>query len=68
MPALVEQDWLTQSGARKLAARIENFWRGQDVPGGDGVKCKVDLIGSLGTNAPVFAIRSNLVNGLPQRK
>jgi hypothetical protein len=52
---------LTESAARKLADRIEAFWKAQ----GYSVRCELYSIANP-YGGTAWALRSNLVNGLPR--
>ena len=56
-------DSLTYTGANNLAKKITEYWRVR----GYAVKTFVEEA-SLGGEMRVFIVRSDLVNGYPQRK
>ncbi len=49
--------------SRKLAARIREYWRSQ----GYDLTTSVEYL-SAGRHGGVWCIRSDLINGIPQRK
>ena len=62
-------DPLTEVGARALAVRLRQFWSDQGYP---DVKFKVVPlpglhVGASGGDWSSFAVRSDLVNGVPRR-
>jgi len=56
------EDYLTLDGAKVLAKRIEDYWRGS---------VKTSLVREMAKNGnqpvEVWFVRSNLVRGLPQK-
>jgi hypothetical protein len=58
---MTNPDWMTLAGAARLAARIEAYWRQQ---GHDG-RATVVAEGEI-NNTPVYSVRTNLVDGMPQ--
>jgi hypothetical protein len=55
------RDWLKLGAAQDLAAQIENYWAAR----GKKVKARVDEFG-CGLKGPVFAVRSDMINGAPR--
>ena len=58
-------DPMSASGAEHISRRIEDAW----VSCGEiGVKCRLEMMPSfLYRGKPTYAVRSNLVNGLPPK-
>jgi hypothetical protein len=54
-------DRFTEAGAGVLARKIERFWRAK---GHKNVRAWIEPI-SGDFDKPIFAVRSNLINGLP---
>lgn len=61
-PADAPPDTFTMRAADALAERIETYWRDR----GHEVNCRVVFAGEL-HNSPYFAVRSDMINGLPAR-
>ena len=58
-------DSLTKGGAAALAHRIEGFWRSKGHP---EVRCMIEpIFGVAVSGSTPWAVRSNMVNGLPPR-
>jgi hypothetical protein len=59
------QDHFTESGARRLAGRIEHFWRQQ----GRAVTCYVERIynpkAKSADTVELWVVRSDMKNGAP---
>ena len=61
-------DHMTEDGARKLASRIEEYWRKKGyTEDGDSVRTWLELIPQRRSSyhGPAWAVRSNMVGGLP---
>lgn len=56
-------DYLDEPGARRIANRIERFWRGKGMT----VECRVVPMAVDMRNRRVFVVRSDMVAGLPRR-
>ncbi len=58
-------DHLSQHGARMLAERIEKYWEER----GGLVRAAVISLGKFTScNHTFFAVRSNMLNGVPRRR
>jgi hypothetical protein len=57
-----EADTLTGSGAQRIAEKIRSFW---SAAGFANVKIEIIRMAGIGEKPATFAIRSNLLAGLP---
>jgi hypothetical protein len=58
---MIPLDHLSRAGAERLAHRIEKHW----LPA--KVKCTVIEVGRAGKSGSYFAVRSDMLDGLPLR-
>lgn len=63
-PVKANADTLSEAGAKALARTIERAWSNL----GHAVAVRVVAVASSGREAPHFAVRSDLVGGLPRRR
>lgn len=60
-------DWLTEENAVRLAAQIKAHWKAKGVKVNVWIdKSSLNARGSK-VNPTVYSVRTDLVNGLPQR-
>jgi hypothetical protein len=63
----VDADYLTSEGANQLAARLRGYWRAR----GFSVEARVEQVAASrkdNLRGTVFAVRSDLLRGLPQQR